>query len=53
VQHTYERFHLFAKDSLILDYAYFLNDLGLWQWEKELIESLKQSFKTSMWEYNE
>lgn len=53
MQHTYERFHLFAKDSLILDYAYFLNDLGLWQWEKELIDGLKQSFKTSMWEYNE
>jgi hypothetical protein len=36
-----------------MDYAEFLNELGLWMWDKELIEGLKQSFKNSMWEFNE
>ena len=51
--HASERFHLFTKDHLILDYADFLNELGLWQWERDLIDGLKHSFKTSMWEYKE
>ena len=36
-----------------MDYAEFLKELGLWMWDKELVEGLKQSFQNSMWEFNE
>jgi hypothetical protein len=44
---------LFPKEALILDYAEFLKDIGMWTWNVKLIEVLKHSFTVAMLSYNE
>lgn len=48
-----ERFRLLPKDKLILEFAEFLKDIGLWMWNIKMMEILKNSFTISMLNYDE
>ena len=41
------------KDTLVVEYAEFLKDIGLWYWNTSLIEILQTNFEVGMVNYSE
>lgn len=41
------------KDTLVIEYAEFLKDIGLWYWNTTLIDIIQTNFEAAMVNYNE